>query len=392
MKKGMITLLAKLFIKNKDETNAPQVRKAYGVLCGALGIFLNVLLFCGKILAGTMTASIAITADAFNNLSDAGSSVITLIGFQLAGQKPDPEHPFGHGRMEYVTGLIVSLIIILMGVELGKSSVEKIFSPEPVTTNVLSFLILAASILVKGYMAFYNGRVAKKLDSPAIRAARTDSLMDAFATAVVLLCMGISHFLHVNVDGYAGLLVALFILYGGVNAARDTISPLLGQPPDGTFVKQVYDIVMAHREVVGVHDLVVHDYGPGRVMVSLHAEVPAEGDIVEMHDAVDNIEKELAEKLCCDVVIHMDPIVDNALCAAIKTKVETLVKQIDDRVTLHDFRMVVGPTHTNLIFDLVVPFDLTASDAQIKTQVETAIESMEGNFYAVIQVDKSYVL
>ena len=276
----MISFLSRLLIQNREQVNDPEVRRRYGILCGAVGICLNILLFAGKFIAGTLAASIAITADAINNLSDAGSSLITLIGFKLAGHAPDPDHPFGHGRIEYISGLVVSFLIILMGVELLKSSVDKILHPAPVEGGVLVVVILAVSIAVKIYMYLYNRSIGRRIDSAAMKATAADSLSDTAATAVVLAATLIGQCTGVMIDGWCGILVAAFILYSGINAAKDTISPLLGQPPEEAFVKQIEQIVMSHEEVQGMHDLIVHDYGPGRVMISLHAEVPAPGDIL----------------------------------------------------------------------------------------------------------------
>ena len=304
----MITLLSKIFIKNHDDVTNPAVRKAYGMLCSLTGIFLNVLLFAGKYIAGTLAGSIAVTADAFNNLSDAGSSVITLLGFRMASKKPDPDHPFGHGRIEYLSGLAVSLIIIVVGVQLGLESIDKIRSPEEIDASLLPMLILVASICVKGYMFFYNRAVGRKINSPGMSATATDSLSDCIATLVVLISMLVARFTGVNIDGWSGAVVAVFIIYSGFSAARDTLSPLLGSAPDPELVKRIVDIVMAHPEVLNVHDLIVHDYGPGRLMVSLHAEVPGNGDIYELHDAIDTAEYELQKELGCSAVIHMDPV------------------------------------------------------------------------------------
>ena len=362
----MISLLAKWLIRDRDQLHAPGVRRAYGVLCGAVGIGLNLLLFLGKLLAGVFSGSIAIMADAMNNLSDAGSSVITLIGFQLAGQKPDPEHPFGHGRLEYLSGLIVSLAIILMGVELGKSSLEKIFHPEPVEFSLLAVGILAASIGVKIYMACYNRAVGKKIGSAAMKATAADSLSDCISTAVVLAAMLIGHWTGLLVDGWCGVLVALFILRTGIGAAKETVDPLLGQPPTAEFVQSVHDLVMSYDGIIGIHDLVVHDYGPGRRMLSLHAEVPASGSIVEIHDVIDRMERRLGEEMDCEAVIHMDPVdVDDARTVAMKQVVADLVGGIEDGMTIHDFRMVSGPTHTNLIFDAVLPSECKRAEKEI---------------------------
>ena len=322
----MISLLARLFIKPDPAREEPETRRAYGVLCGIVGICLNVLLFAGKFLAGTLSGSIAITADAFNNLSDAGSSFVTLVGFQLAGQKPDSEHPFGHGRMEYVSGLAVSVLILLMGLELGKTSIEKILHPEPVDSSPLIFAILCASILVKLYMFLYNRRLGKKLASPAMEATAMDSLSDSVATAAVLIATLVGRFTGLEIDGWCGVLVAAFILWSGINAVRDTLDPLLGTPPTHEFVQRIRDLVMAHSTILGIHDLIVHDYGPGRVMISLHAEVPANEDVLALHDEIDNVEKELREKLGCDAVIHMDPVVtDDGVTEETRRRVQTLV-------------------------------------------------------------------
>ena len=386
----MITLLARLFLKPDGKSEA-DLRKAYGVLCGAAGIGLNILLFLGKFFAGTLAGSIAITADAFNNLSDAGSSFVTMLGFQLAGQKPDSDHPFGHGRIEYLSGLGVSLLILLMGFELAKSSLEKILHPQPVEFDLLVLAILAVSIAVKLYMFFYNHRLGKKLNSSAMLATATDSLSDTVATTAVLVATLVGHFSGLMIDGWAGILVALFILWSGFNAARDTINPLLGTPPTHEFVEEIRDLVMAHPAIIGIHDLIVHDYGPGRVMISLHAEVSAAGNVLDIHDEIDNVEKELQEKLGCHAVIHMDPIViDDGVTADTRKRVQALVHCIDDQISIHDFRMVVGPTHTNVIFDAVVPFGFHLADDEVAKKIQDAVQALDGNYYAVVTVERSY--
>ena len=340
-----------------------------------------------------MSGSIAIMADAFNNLSDAGSSLITLIGFKFAGMKPDAEHPFGHGRIEYISGLAVSAAIILMGVELAKSSVSKIISPSPVDMSMMSIAILAVSVCVKLYMCSYNRFVGKQIDSAAMKATATDSLSDAVATSVVLLAMLVLKFTGLNVDGWCGAMVALFILYAGYSAAKDTLSPLLGQPPEEELISQIRDITLSHQEIVGIHDLVVHDYGPGRLMISLHGEVPGDGNIFELHDVIDQAEKELKDKLGCDAVIHMDPIAtDDEEVNITRRSVAELCKDIHEDLSIHDFRMVKGPTHTNLIFDVVIPFALKLSDKEVTDEIRKRISQKWDNYYAVIEVDHSYVL
>lgn len=387
----MITFLSKIFIR--ETADKAKIRREYGMLCGLVGIFLNILLFLGKFFAGTISKSIAITADAFNNLSDAASSVVTLVGFKLAGAKPDSEHPFGHGRIEYVSGLVVSAAILLMAYELLRDSIVKILNPEETEFSALIVVILAVSILVKLYMYYYNSSVAKKIDSAAMKATATDSLSDTCATAVVLVATVVGHFTGLAIDGYCGALVGLFILYAGIRSAKETLDPLLGQAPEGEFVQQIDKIVMAHEEICGIHDLVVHDYGPGRRMVSLHAEVPAEGNILEIHDIIDNIENELQEKLGCEATIHMDPIVtSDEHVSELKAAVASIIKGIDSAVDMHDFRVVTGPTHTNLIFDVLVPYKFRIADDDLTAMIEAQVRERLGNSYhVVIRVDTSYV-
>lgn len=389
----MIRFFAKLWIKDHENVSEPKVRQAYGILCGTVGICLNIFLFIGKFLAGSISRSISITADAFNNLSDAGSSFVTLIGFKLAGAKPDIGHPFGHGRLEYISGLVVSGAIIIMAVELVKSSVEKIIHPQEVEYSMLALVILVVSIAVKLYMCFYNRSIGKKLDSAAMRATAMDSFSDSCATTVVLIAAIVGKTTGLMIDGYCGVLVGLFIFYAGVNAARETLNPLLGQPPEPEFVKQIEDLVMSYPEVSGIHDLIVHDYGPGRRMISLHAEVPAEGNMLELHDAIDNIEGQLRRELKCDAVIHMDPIVTmDEHVLYIKEQIGKLVKELEPSLTMHDFRVVSGPTHTNLIFDVVAPFDFRMNDDEIIEAIrKKTAEVLGDNYFCVIQVDKAYL-
>ena len=330
----MITFLASLFIKDRRNYNSPEVRQAYGILSGAVGIGLNILLFLGKWIAGTVSGSIAITADAFNNLSDAGSSIITLIGFRLSGQEPDPEHPFGHGRMEYISGLLVSVAILVMGFELIWSSLGKLRSPEPIESSALVCVILIASILVKVYMFFYTGG----------------------------------------------------------STLKETIDLLIGQPPKQEFIDEIREIVLGHSMVHGVHDLIVHDYGPGRVMISLHAEVDVNGNIQDIHEQIDHIEHELQEKLHCSATIHMDPIVtDDEEVLAMKAKVEEMVHFLDKSFSMHDFRMVKGSTRTNLIFDVEVPRKTSYTDNEIVNWLKERIHELPGSkYFAVIQIDHEY--
>ena len=385
----MISILSRIFIKNHADTSDPGVRRAYGVLCGAVGIFLNVLLFAAKYLAGTLTGSIAIVADAFNNLSDAGSSIITLLGFKMAAKKPDRDHPYGHGRFECIAGLVVSFVILMMGFDLAKSSVTKIFHPEAVDFSILSICILIGSILVKLYMSLYNRAVGKRINSAAVLATATDSISDVCATTMVLAATLVARFTGLNIDGWAGAIVSLVILWAGYNAAKDTIDPLLGQAPDPEFVQRIADIVNRYPEVVGIHDLAVHDYGAGRVMISLHAEVPSSGDIMALHDVIDTIERDLQDELNCSAVIHMDPIsTDDALIYATRNLVkERIHEAISPEISIHDFRMVPGPTHTNVIFDAVVPYEFSMSDAQVQDKISSLVRAIEGDYFAVVTID-----
>lgn len=387
----MISLLVKLFYGEMDMSDEKAVRRAYGTACSGAGIGFNVLLFAGKLIAGMLSGSVAIVSDAFNNLSDAGSSIISLVGFKLSSKKSDPQHPFGHGRLEYISGLCVSFLIILMGVELGKASIEKIIEPAQVKFSLLTAAILAASILVKLYMALYNSRVGKRLNAVTMKAMAKDSLSDAVATSVVLMSMIVAKLADIAIDGYCGVVVAAFILFTGITAARDTISPLLGQKPDSEFIEEVMRIVNAHKEIIGTHDLVVHDYGPGRLMITLHAEVDADMDILVAHDAVDNIENELREKLGCSAVVHMDPIVtDDVETNATREEIKRVVSNIDSRMTIHDFRMVPGPTHTNVIFDVAVPFDTDMDDDELRKILGARIRDVDSKLNAVIEIDKCY--
>ena len=394
----MLKFLAKLFIKTPREYDDPATRRAYGVLCGAVGILLNILLFAGKFIAGSLAKSVAVTADAFNNLADAGSSVITMIGFKLAGQKPDKEHPFGHGRFEYIAGLLVSAAIILMGVELLKTSVEKIIAPQAVEFSVLTAVILVFSVAVKIYMAVYNGSLGKKLASPALAAAAKDSLSDSIVTAVVLVSSAVGHFLRINIDGWCGAAVAVFVLRAGIMSVRDTLAPLLGTEPDPEFVKRINDIVLSYPEISAIHDLIIHDYGPGRQIISLHAEMPTESgsDIFKLHDIVDNAERRLRQELGCDATIHLDPVAaEDEQTQMLHERMEAALFEINSGLTMHDFRIVPGPTHTNLIFDVVVPYDNKMPQAEILEKIEYAAAELPsgkngGKYYAVVRFDRPF--
>ena len=390
----MIKLLSRIFIKDYNNYESPAVRSSYGVLCGGFGIFLNILLFIGKFLAGTLAKSVSITADAFNNLADAGSSIITLLGFRLARQKPDTKHPFGHGRIEYIAGLLVSAAIILMGFELAKSSISKIISPEPIEFSVLTAAILVCSILVKLYMVFYNKSIGKKIKSATLGATALDSCSDCIATSVVLVSSLIAHFFKINIDGYCGVLVAAFVIYSGIRALQETITPLLGQAPDREFIERIQKLIEEFPEITGIHDLIVHDYGPGRLMISLQAEMPVyeDSDIFAMHDIIDNAERLLSKELECLVTIHLDPTRSNdEKVAELKAKTVNVLHGISPELSLHDFRVVPGPTHTNLIFDVVIPFDLKLKEDEITEKLNSAVSEWDdAKYYVVASFDRPY--
>ena len=389
----MIKILSSIFLKNADKATETG-RRAWGMMCSILGIALNILLFVIKLLAGTLSGSIAITADAFNNLSDAGSSVITLIGFRFAGIKPDPKHPFGHGRIEYISGLLVSIVIVIVGFELLISSIEKIMNPEPLTGNyLLTILILVISILIKGYMFYYNRKVGKEIDSAGMKATSVDSISDCAATSVVLISVIIGAVCNVSVDGWFGAAVSMFVLFAGFRSAYETIQPLLGVSPEEDFVKEIEETVMSHSVVLGIHDMVIHDYGPGRKMMSLHAEVDGKGDIFEIHNEIDIIEQELRDKFSCETVIHMDPIeTDNEAVTGFREIAVEAIKEIHPDATIHDFRMVPGPHHNNLIFDAVIPHDIKGTEDEIKDRISQLIKSRCKNCNAVVTIDRPYTI
>lgn len=388
----MVRFFSRFFVK--DGMSKEEERSAWGMVCGIVGIILNLLLFAGKGLAGLISGSLAIVADAMNNLSDAASSIITLAGFSVSRRKADPGHPFGHGRMEYVSGFIVSCMMLVMAFELGRDSVVKIIHPEAVSFSWLIVGILAASIGVKCYMAFYNRSVGKKISSVALDAVAKDSFNDTISTLVVL---GVTIAIRLtgfnDLDGICGLAVACFIAYQGIGSAKDTLDPLLGMAPDPEFVQKVRDL-MKHEsdQIVGIHDLIVNDYGPGRRIVSLHAEVPASGNIVELHDIIDKAEDHLQEKLHCLATIHMDPIVtDDPETIRLKEVVYEILQGIAPFLTMHDFRAVPGKQKQKLIFDVATPFGYQLTPDQLRERIEEEVHSRLGSHYEVlIHVDTDY--
>lgn len=388
----MITFLSNLFIKNNKEYHNPDVRRSYGMLCGALGIAFNLLLFVGKYIAGVLSGSIAITADAFNNLSDSGSSLITLLGFKMSGAKPDADHPFGHGRWEYLSGLAVSALIIVMGIELIISSVRKIINPTAVESNPIMIIIMIVSMLIKLYMYLYTRGTARKISSASMHATAIDSLNDVVLTFVILVAVIVAGLTHLKIDGYCGLAVGLFILYSGVKSIRETLDPLLGKPADPELVKRIHEIVLSHDEIMAVHDLIVHDYGPGHLVISLHGEVDGSKNIYLLHEAIDHIEKELDEQLGCSSCVHMDPVmVGDKKTNHMHATLAHEIKSIDPRITIHDFRIVGCDSYLNLIFDAVIPFDLKMGDEEARQEIDKLVKAIWPHANTVITIDKSYV-
>lgn len=388
----MIEYLVKVFVPDKDNVNDPQVRQRYGTLGSSVGILCNVVLFAVKFIAGLLTGAISIMADAMNNLSDAGSSVVTLIGFRMAGKPADPDHPFGHGRIEYLSGLFVAVAILFMGVELFKTAVDKMIHPESVEVTMFSVAILILAILLKFWMAHFNRILGDRISSEAMRATAADSLSDCIATAAVLAGMLFTYFTGKNIDGFVGILVALFVLNAGYGAAKDTIQPLLGAAPDGALIDEIQKCVMSYEKVLGIHDMVIHDYGPGRRMTSLHAEVSYREDILELHEEIDTIERELNEKFQCESTIHMDPIVtDDIDVLRAKDDVKDILREMDARWKFHDFRMVKGKKSSNLIFDVVVPMEQIQEKEEIKEKIQKKIHERYPKYRAVVVVEQSYV-
>lgn len=387
----MTEFLLSRFVKGYPEVNDPQVRARCGNLAGLVGICCNLLLSAGKFLAGLLTGSVAISADAVNNLSDASSSIITLLGFRLAARPADDEHPYGHGRTEYLSGLAVSVMILLIGAELAKTSIQKVLSPEPITTGMVSILILAASILVKFWMAAFNRHVGRLIRSATLEATAADSRNDVISTGAVLIATLLQMQFGWNLDGYMGLAVAAFILWSGWGLVKDSIAPLLGQTPDPELVRHIADVTLSYPGVLGIHDMIVHDYGPGRQFASLHAEMAASADVLESHDTIDRIEKYFLEQEGLHVVIHYDPIVtDDSETGEARAFFAAEAKKLDPRLSIHDLRMVPGTTHTNVIFDLVLPRELDSRTSELKHALQEAAQRKNPLWLCVITAENSF--
>lgn len=388
----MFKLIVKLFVKDYKNHKNPVVREKYGLLSSIVGIIVNIILSLSKLVIGSLTSSISITADAINNLSDAGSCIVTLVGFKMAGMKPDKEHPFGHGRIEYIAALIVGFIVELMGFELIKSSVEKIKNPEELTFSIPAVIVLLISIFGKLWLALFNRYLGKTISSPALSAVVTDSLSDICATAFTLLALILSRYTTLPLDGIFGIIVALFIMYSGYGILKETIGIILGVPPSGELVDKIVELIKSHDSVIDIHDLVIHSYGENRLFGSVHVEVPADFDILEAHDNMDHIEKEILEKFGINMVVHLDPLVVNdERIKVLKDLTYGTIKNFDERLSLHDFRVVEGPTHTNFIFDLVIPFDYKLSAEELKEKIAELMKEHNKNYFVVITVEYSYV-
>ena len=387
----MTDLLLRLFVPHADTENDSATRAACGKLASTVGIFCNLFLFLGKIIVGTVSGSISITADAMNNLSDASSSIISLLGFKLAAKPADDDHPYGHARYEYLAGLVVAALILIVGVDLLKNSAHKILSPEPVIFSWVTVAVLTASILVKLWMSVFNRTVDKRIRSNTLIATAADSRNDVITTLAVLIAMLISHYTNVELDGYVGVAVALFILYSGVGLAKDTLDPILGQAPDPELVKSIRQHIESYEDVLGTHDLMVHDYGPGKQFASVHAEVAAEADVLAMHDLIDNIEREVSEKFGVHMVIHMDPIVtEDERIEQIRTALAGKLCEIDEAITLHDLRLVPGPTHTNIVFDCVIPHGFAMPTNELRQKVSAAAKELDPTYNCVVTIEHSY--
>ena len=384
-------ILINLFIRDSENVNSPRVRTAYGTLGSVTGILVNILLAILKYVAGILSGSISITADAINNLSDAGASIISLVGIKLSAKPADNKHPYGHGRLEYISALAVAFLVLLMGIELFKSSVDKIINPQPVTFSFISLGILAFSIFAKLWLGLFNKKLGKKINSAPMMAVMKDCFSDCLATGVAAIAIIVSVFSDINADGYLGIIVACFIFIAGFNILKETMADLLGKPAEKDFVDEITEKILSYDKIVGVHDMIIHDYGPGRKFASAHAEVPSNEDIMEIHDVIDLIERDILNEFNMIISIHMDPIVvDDEKINALRKMTSSLVVEISEEMSIHDFRVVDGPTHTNLIFDLIVPHKYSLSNDEVCREIENKLSKIDERYFAVITVEHSF--
>ena len=384
-------LLIRIFVKDHENTDDPRVRERYGKFAGVVGIVSNLILCIMKILIGLVSRSIAIIADGINNLADASSSIITLVGFKLASQPEDEDHPYGHARIEYLTGLFISIVIIVIGLQLLRTSIDKILHPEPLEFSCLTIIILVAAILIKLWQSLFNRSIGRKIRSVTLMATAADSRNDVISTSAVLISVIVGKFTGIQIDGYMGCLVALFIIWSGIQLVRETTSPLLGEAPDQELVDSIAEIVKKEPGVLGIHDLMVHNYGPGKIFASMHIEVDADGDLMESHDMIDNIEKRIKDELHVEFVVHMDPVkTDDPLITKMKKIIADALLPLDGVDNIHYFRIVPGPTHTNIIFDVVLAADCSLSEKEITGIAAEAARSVDNDFYVVITFDHAY--
>ena len=387
----MHTILIKFFIRDSENIHNPKVRTAYGTLGSIAGIVTNILLAILKYVAGMLSGSISVTADAINNLSDAGASIISLIGVKLSAKPADKGHPYGHGRVEYISALAVAFLVLLMGIELFKSSVEKIINPVPVKFSAISLSILIFSIFAKLWLGFFNKKLGKKINSAPMMAVMKDCFSDCLATSVAAIAIIVSAFSDISIDGYLGIIVACFIFVAGFNILKDTMADLLGKPAEKEFVDEITNKILSYDKVVGVHDMIIHDYGPGRKFASAHAEVPSNENIMEIHDIIDLIERDILNEYGMIISIHMDPIiVDDEKINALRKMTSSLVSEMCEEMSIHDFRVVEGPTHTNLIFDLIVPHKYQLNNDEVRNEIENKLSKIDERYFAVITVEHSF--
>ena len=388
---SMGKLLIKLFVRDYENTEDPKVRESYGKFAGVVGIISNLFLCIMKILIGVFSGSIAIIADGINNMADASSSIITLIGFRLASKPEDEDHPYGHARIEYLTGLFVSILIIVLGVQLFKTSLEKIFDPDTLEFSYITIITLVIAIAVKLWQSLFNISIGKKINSLTLIATGADSRNDVIATSAVLVSVLVVKFTGLQIDGYMGCLVALFIIWSGIQLVRDTISPLLGEAPDDDLVKAITETVKKEPSILGIHDLMVHNYGPGKIFASIHVEVDADGDLMKSHDMIDNIERIVKESLRIEFVIHMDPVKTNdPLIHRMKAVISEAFAPLDGVENIHDFRIVPGPTHTNIIFDVVLSMECRYTEKEIQKIADDTVKAIDDNYFVVITFDRAY--
>lgn len=386
-----MNFLIKRFIKDYKQVENAKVREQYGFLVSIVSIVLNIILATSKLIVGFIANSISIQADALNNYSDVGSNLATLFGFKLASKHPDADHPYGHGRMEYISGLIISFLIFLVAFQSLKEALIKIVQPVAIQFSYISAGILVMSIVVKLYMGFMNKEMGERINSSSLKAASQDSFNDTITTIAALVSMLLSHYASLNLDGWFGLFVSLFVLKAGIEVFKDTTNPLLGQAPDKKIVNDIEKLVLSHEGILGIHDLMMHDYGPGRSFVTLHAEVDCHADLSQTHDEIDLIEREILENFNIHATLHMDPIdYKNEIVNELKEKVTKIIKSINDAYTLHDFRIVTGPTHTNILFDVVIPTEDTINVVELKKTIDNKIKEINPTYYSVIDIDRSY--